>query len=238
MPAVGTPCAIWRAGPRDRDRAAARSRWRVPRSPASSSQSPRAAAWRSARATTSAGRAGLDDAIDPVAVALLRAKIELKLPAHHTGEKAAHRMLLPMGRPHDGGDGRSFWSAQHPQHPSLLRARPAVGERVSLGLRLTGAMPLASGLLCREGDLLAGVIASETDRVISPVEARRPSFASGAAIASSVTAMAARPAPVMRRAIAPPLSSRRQTGSEPLALTSSRKPPRSNLSTTFPAALP
>src|SRR5271157_4595524 len=98
----------------------------------------------------------MDDAIDPVTVALLRAKIEAELLAHHTGEKAAHRMLLPMVRPHDGGNGRSFWSVQHREHASLLRARPAVMERASLSLRLTGAMPLASGLPRRNGNPLAG----------------------------------------------------------------------------------
>ena len=106
----------------------------------------------------------MDDAIDPVTVALLRAKIEAKLLAHHTGEKAAHRMLLPMGRPHDGGNGRSFRSVQHRKHPSLLRARPAVVERASLSLHLTGATPLASGRLCRNGHLLAGGCASSRSR--------------------------------------------------------------------------
>jgi hypothetical protein len=65
-------------------------------------------------------------------------------------------MLLPMGRPHDGGNGRSLRSVQHREHASLLRARPAVVERASLSLRLTGAMPLASGLLWRNGNPLAG----------------------------------------------------------------------------------
>ena len=103
------------------------------------------------------------------------------------------------------------------------------GSEVSLGLRLTGPMPLASGLLGRNGDLLAGGDCFRDGRVISSVETRPPPFASGAAIASSVTAMAARPAPVMRRAIAPLSSSRRQAGSEPLALTSSSKPARISL---------
>ena len=67
VPAAGTSCAIWRAGPRDRDRAVARSR----------SQGSLSAEFdhhaRQARATTSAGSAaGVDDAIDPVTVALLR----------------------------------------------------------------------------------------------------------------------------------------------------------------------
>src|SRR5271165_5977738 len=65
-------------------------------------------------------------------------------------------MLLPMGRPHDGGNGRSFWSVQHREHASLLRARPAVMERASLSLNLAGGMPLASGLPRRNGNPLAG----------------------------------------------------------------------------------
>ena len=143
-PAAGTPCAIWLAGPRDRDRAVARSRSQGPLSPPSRSAR---AAWRSTRATTSTGSAAvLDDTINPVTVATLRAKIEAELLAHHTGEKATYRMLLPMGRPHDGGNGRSLRSVQHREHASLLRARPAAVERASLSLRLTGAMPLASRL--------------------------------------------------------------------------------------------
>ena len=74
--------------------------------------------------------ASRDDAINPLTVALLRAKIETELLAHHTGEKATYRMLLPMGRSHDGGNGRSFRSVQHRQHPSLLRARPAIASEV------------------------------------------------------------------------------------------------------------
>jgi hypothetical protein len=81
---------------------------------------------------------------------------------------------------------------------------------------------------------LRQVIASGPDRVTLPVH--RPPFSRGAANASSAVSMAARPAPVIQRAIAPLSSSRRQTGSEPLALTSSSKPPRISLSTTFPAA--
>jgi hypothetical protein len=50
----------------------------------------------------------MDDAINPLTVALLRAKIEAEFLAHYTGEKAAHRMLLPMGRSHNGSNRRSF----------------------------------------------------------------------------------------------------------------------------------
>ena len=91
-----------------------------------------------------------------------------------------------MGRSHDSGDGRSFWSAQHRQHASLLRARPAVGKRASLSLCLTGAMLRASGRLCRKGDLLAGGdCLRDGSRHFASGSMRRPSFASGAATTSS-----------------------------------------------------
>ena len=45
--------------------------------------------------------ASMDDAINPLTVTFLRAKIEAEFLAHYTGKKAAHRMLLPMDRPHE-----------------------------------------------------------------------------------------------------------------------------------------
>src|SRR5712664_379838 len=65
-------------------------------------------------------------------------------------------MLLPMGRAHDGGNCRSLWSAQHREHASLFRTRPAVAPRAGFGLRLARAMLLTSGLLCLNGNPLAG----------------------------------------------------------------------------------
>jgi hypothetical protein len=57
----------------------------------------------------------------------------------------------------------------------------------------------------------------------------------GAAGASSSTSIASRPLLVMRSAIGPLSSSRRQTGSEPPARTSSSRPARTSLSTTLRA---
>ena len=73
--AAGTPCAIWLAVPRHRDRADARSRCRATPYPAPPDRSPRAA-WRSSCVTArSAGigtrTAALDDAVDPVTVDFL-----------------------------------------------------------------------------------------------------------------------------------------------------------------------
>jgi len=100
--------------------------------------------------------ADVDDAIDPVTVDLLRAQIKAEPLAHHTSEEAADRMLLPMGRAHDGSNRRSLRSAQHREHASLFRPRPAVAPRAGFGLRLTQAMPLTSGLLRCNGTPFAG----------------------------------------------------------------------------------
>jgi hypothetical protein len=51
----------------------------------------------------------VDDAIDPVPVDLLRAQIKAEPLAHHASEEAVHRVLLPMGDAHDGGN-REFES--------------------------------------------------------------------------------------------------------------------------------
>ena len=56
-------------------------------------------------------------------------------------------MLLPMGRAHDGSNRRSLWSAQHREHPSLFRARPAFASRAGSHARPvpgTVAVPLRS----------------------------------------------------------------------------------------------
>ena len=101
--------------------------------------------------------AAVDDAIDPLTVVdFLRAQFEAKLLADHPGKEAAHRVLLPVGGTHDGSNRRPLRSAQHREHSILFRARPAIAERASFGLRLTRTMLLASGLLCRNGNPLAG----------------------------------------------------------------------------------
>ena len=60
-----------------------------------------------------------------------------------------------MGRAHDGGNRRSLRSAQHREHASLFRARPAM-RRASLGLRLARGMLLPSRLLRCNGNPLGG----------------------------------------------------------------------------------
>src|SRR5260370_34095432 len=99
--------------------------------------------------------AAVDDAIDPVTIDLLRGQIEAEPLAHHTSEEAADRMLLPMGRAHDGSNRRSLRSAQHREHSILFRARPAFADRARFGLRLTRTMLVMSLLLCANGRPLA-----------------------------------------------------------------------------------
>ena len=96
------------------------------------------------------------DAIDPMTVHLLGLKIEAELFAHHASEEAADRVLLPMGRAHDGRNRCSLRSAQHRQHASLFRARPAFMRRASLGLCLGRVMLLSGGLLPCNGNPLVG----------------------------------------------------------------------------------
>src|SRR5262245_30202744 len=137
--AFGTPCAIWLAVARHRDRAGARSRCRATLDPAVPDRSLRVA-WHSSCATTRAGsgpcNATVADAIDPVPVDFLRAQIKAELFAHHPGEEAAHRVLLPMGDAHNGGNRYSLRLAQHGEHASLFRPWPAFGRGASFGLRL------------------------------------------------------------------------------------------------------
>src|SRR5437588_3079486 len=90
--------------------------------------------------------AAVDNAIDPVTVDFLRAQIEAELLAHHPSEKAADRVLLPMGRAHDGSNRRSLRSAQHREHSILFRARPAPPLLVSCDSSFSPAPNLAGGL--------------------------------------------------------------------------------------------
>src|SRR5215469_1714419 len=62
------------------------------------------------------------DLIDPVAVHLVRGKLKFQTLAHYAGKKAAHRMLLPSGRFHDGGDRCARRRLQHRNDARLLRA--------------------------------------------------------------------------------------------------------------------
>src|SRR5215831_8967192 len=155
-------CQLWRkrpslAVPLHRDRADARSRCRAPFYPAPPDRSPHVA-WHSSCATARGAGSGLctatvDDAIDPVTVNLLRAQIKVELLAHHASEEAADRVLLPMGRAHDGSNRRSLRPAQHGEHPSLFR--PAFARGASCSLRLARAMPRANGRLRCNGSPLA-----------------------------------------------------------------------------------
>src|SRR5258708_12737623 len=86
--------------------------------------------------------AAVDDAIDPVTIDLLRGQIEAEPLAHHTSEEAAHRMLLPMGRAHDGSNRRSLRPPQHREHSILFRARPPFADPSRFGLRLPRTMLL------------------------------------------------------------------------------------------------
>src|ERR1700746_2463699 len=144
--AAETPCAIWLAAPRHRDRAGARSRCRATLCPAPPDRLPRVP-WRSSSATMQTAGIGaptapVGDAIDPVTVYFLRAQIKAEPLAHHPSEEAADRMLLPMGRAHDGSNRGSLRSGQHCEHASLFRARPAVAPRAGVGLRLARTLLL------------------------------------------------------------------------------------------------
>src|SRR5262249_37837655 len=156
--AFGTPYAISLAVPLHRDRADARSRCRATLDPAVPDRSPRVA-WHSSCATTRGAESGLctatvDDAIDPVTVDLLRAQFKAELFAHHASEEAADRVLLPMGRAHDGRNRRSLRPAQHGKHASLFRPWPAFARGAGFGLRLARPMPRANGRLRCNGSRL------------------------------------------------------------------------------------
>src|SRR5262249_13066555 len=76
--------------------------------------------------------AAKDDAIDPLtATGFLRTQFKAELLAHHPSEEAAHRMLLPTGRTHDGRNRRSLRAAQHGEHASLFRPWPAFARGAS-----------------------------------------------------------------------------------------------------------
>src|SRR5262245_44657656 len=116
----------------------------------SSSATARAAAIR----TSTAAR---DDAIGPItAIGFLRAQFEAELLANHPGEEAADRVLLPMGGTHNGGNRCSLPSAQHRQHASLFRTRPAFARGAGFGLRLARRLLVLSLLPRRNGALPAG----------------------------------------------------------------------------------
>src|SRR5262245_37977049 len=101
--------------------------------------------------------AAKDDAIDPLtATGFLRTQFKAELLAHHPSEEAAHRMLLPTGRTHDGRNRRSLRATQHGEHASLFRPWPAFARGASFALRLARLMPRANGRLRCNGSALAG----------------------------------------------------------------------------------
>ena len=100
-------------------------------------------------------------------------------------------------------------------------------------------MLLTSGLLGRNGNPLAGGDGFGCRCFDFPGSGAGPTLVSvGAATASSLTPIASRPCLVMRSAMGPASSSRRQARSEPSARTSSSRPARMSLSTAFRTASP
>src|SRR5271163_985169 len=63
---------------------------------------------------------GADDAIHPLAIALLRDEGEAELLSDCAGEEAPHRVLLPPGLLHDGRDRCALRATQHRDHVGLL----------------------------------------------------------------------------------------------------------------------
>jgi hypothetical protein len=59
-------------------------------------------------------------AVDPISIDLLRAQVEAKLLAHHTGKEAADRMLLPTGRFRNCRNGHAGRRSKHCKHTGLL----------------------------------------------------------------------------------------------------------------------
>src|SRR5258705_12557997 len=61
--------------------------------------------------------------IHALAVGLLGLQPKPQLLARHGGKKAAHRVRLPAGGAHDGGNRGAIRSAQERKHPRLFRIR-------------------------------------------------------------------------------------------------------------------
>src|SRR5262249_26284178 len=67
-----------------------------------------------------ANTAAMDDAIDPLtATGFLRTQFKVELFAHHPSEEAAHRMLLPTVRTHDGRNRPPLRAAPPRAHPTF-----------------------------------------------------------------------------------------------------------------------
>src|SRR6266540_2598067 len=103
-----------------------------------------------------------DDAIDPLLAGLLGHKVEAEFLAHHPGEEAADRMLLPTGRLYDGRNGCPLRPSEQFNDLVLLRVRVSFSRSRLAGssLRLArsrfarplrGLFSLLGGLLLRSG---------------------------------------------------------------------------------------
>src|SRR5262249_24507172 len=66
------------------------------------------------------------DPVDPLAVNLLGSELQLEALAHHTGKKAAHRVLLPAGCLHHRINRRTNGRLEHCDNTGLFGARLAV----------------------------------------------------------------------------------------------------------------
>src|SRR3982751_4559749 len=83
----------------------------------------------------------LTDPVDALAIRFFGNKLQLELLAHGSAKKAAHRVLLPPGRLHDGRNGRPLRPPQQFDDFVLLRVRMAFpGSRLAgSSLRLPGS---------------------------------------------------------------------------------------------------
>ena len=82
------------------------------------------------------------DPVNAFAVSLFAIERQAKLLTDHPGKEAAHGVLLPAGRLHDGGDGRAVRPAQ--QGKDLFLLGPGAGFRfnrfLSFILFLSGSL--------------------------------------------------------------------------------------------------
>jgi Protein of unknown function (DUF2924) len=117
-------------------------------------------------------------------------------------------------------------------------AKPTSMGRLTLNVLLSVAQFEREVTSERIRDKIVEAMASVAGAWTSGARFERTLVSLGETAASSSTSIALRPFLVMRSAIGPVSSSRRQTGSDPPPRTSSSKPARMSLSTTFRAASP
>src|SRR5262249_10896643 len=152
------------------------------------------------------------DAIDPVTGDFVRAQIKAELLAHHASEEAANRMLLPMGRAHNGGNRRSLRPAASTRacfDPGRLsREEPALVFALLVRCLVRTDVCVATEARLREATTLT---AGASTSVRSGAGLTLVSV--GAPTATSVTPIASRLCLVMRSAMGPASASRRQARS-------------------------